>query len=481
MGQEHGGRDQGSSREDGGAHAHALPAGTQRVPAHRPRQGHELQLRRGEALRRGVLPALRRHQPRGREEGVHRQHHRERQVPRARAVEDHVLVRLLPEALRLRGAAHQQRQGLRVPHDRRADQGEQEAEEGAEAEPVARSPHRGVAEGVRPHAPRLLRGGRGHAQAEDGHHARQPEHVGHRGVPHHLQGAPARGRPVVRVPHVRLHALHHRLARGHHALVLHDGVREPPRELLLAAGRTKHLQAQRVGVRAPQHREQRALQAQAQAARHGQPRQRLGRSAPADDQRAQEARLHSRGHQRVLCRDGRVSLHRRVGPVRAPRAVRAPGAQPRQPAADGGHGPAEARHHQHGRQGAQGLHVPRLPRDFARARRLERARVRGAPDQRRVHRAQGLPRQGQQEVLRPHAGQDGAAAARRRGHLRPLRRRRQGPPDGRVLHGRLGAREGREEGLPALGVEPRARQEAAGGDGQPLREAVHCRTTWPGR
>ena len=82
---------------------HAVPAGAQRLPAHRPRQVHLPQLRPGcRARRRALPPALRRHQPDQGNRRVRRLDHGRRALARLRLGPAPVLrLRLLRAALRL--------------------------------------------------------------------------------------------------------------------------------------------------------------------------------------------------------------------------------------------------------------------------------------------------------------------------------------------------------------------------------------------
>ena len=101
-------------------------------------------------------------------------------------------------------------------------------------------------------------------------------------VPHPARGAPAHGRRLVRLPHLRLRPRAVRRDRGHHALHLHARVRGAPAALRLAhrepAGAVG---AAPVRVRAPQPHAHRALQARAAAPRQRGVRARLGRPAHA--------------------------------------------------------------------------------------------------------------------------------------------------------------------------------------------------------
>ncbi len=99
-------------------HRHALSAGAERLPPHRPRQVDLPELRHRRGVRRALPPALRRHQPDEGGAGVHRRHRGRRALARLRLGRAPLLrVGLLRAALRVGRRPHQGRQGLRGrPH-----------------------------------------------------------------------------------------------------------------------------------------------------------------------------------------------------------------------------------------------------------------------------------------------------------------------------------------------------------------------------
>ena len=119
-----------------GQDPHALSAGAQRLPAHRPRQEHLPELRPGARLRRALPHALRRHQPGQGRPGVRRRHprhralarlrlgarRREQPVPRERLLRGHVSLCRAPDpdGLRLRRRAERRRDARDARH---ADRG----------------------------------------------------------------------------------------------------------------------------------------------------------------------------------------------------------------------------------------------------------------------------------------------------------------------------------------------------------------------
>ena len=111
-----------------------VPARAQRLPSHRPRQGHPHRLRHRGAVRGPLQPPLRRHQPRKGRAGVRRRHPGGHPLARLRLGGPRVLrLRLLRADVRVGRAADPQGQGLRlrplrgpdprVPGHRRGRQG----------------------------------------------------------------------------------------------------------------------------------------------------------------------------------------------------------------------------------------------------------------------------------------------------------------------------------------------------------------------
>ena len=143
---------------------------------------------------------------------------------------------------------------------------------------------------------------------------RQPEHQHARSgdLPDPPHRASSHRRQVVRLPAVRLHALHLGRARAHHAFDLHARVPGPPSALRLgdrAAGRRRTAAAAAaaaVRIRAAQPHLHGDEQAQAARAGRRRPCRRLGRSAHADAGRAAPPRLHAGGDPPVR------RAHRRV-------------------------------------------------------------------------------------------------------------------------------------------------------------------------
>ena len=107
-------------------------------------------------------------------------------------------------------------------------------------------------------------------------------------------------RQVVHLSDLRFHPRPIRLDRADHPFDLHAGVREPPAALRLVHPRVGHLRPAADRVRPAQSDLHGDEQAAAAGAGQGGVRQRLGRSADADDLRAAPPRLHARGDPQLL-------------------------------------------------------------------------------------------------------------------------------------------------------------------------------------
>ena len=108
-------------------------------------------------------------------------------------------------------------------------------------------------------------------------------------------------RQVVHLPDVRLHPRPVRLDRADHALDLHAGVREPPAAVRLvhptswASTHPQQIEFARLNLTYTVMSKRRLLELVKDGLR-----QRLGRSADADDLRAAPPRLHARGDPQLL-------------------------------------------------------------------------------------------------------------------------------------------------------------------------------------
>ena len=230
--------------------------------------------------------------------------------------------------------------------------------------------------------------------------------------------APAHRRRVVHLPDVRLRPRPVGRDRGRHPLALHARVRGPPAALRLADREPARPVATAPDrVRPAQPDPHGALEALPAAARHRGPRPRLGRPAHADALRPAPARLPGRGDPRVRDDDrrGQGGQRHRDRPARARRA--------RRPQSDG----AAAVRASSTRSRSSSRTTPRgRPRRWRspttrRIRRPGRAKVRVRS--RAVDRARRLHGGPAAEVLPPRARPRGPAAL---GVLRHLPRRRQG-------------------------------------------------------
>ena len=142
-------------------------------------------------------------------------------------------------------------------------------------------------------------------------------HVGPRGVSRQVRGAPAQWRQVLRLSHLRLHALPGGQSGERHPLPVHSRIRDASgaqRSVLLAAGRSRLVQARDVGVCSMQHHLQRHVQAQAEQTGDGRARQRMGRSSSADARGPATPRVHAYRGEQVLRGSGRHPQRQRAAP-----------------------------------------------------------------------------------------------------------------------------------------------------------------------
>ena len=233
---------------------HALPAGAERLPAHRPRQVDLPQLRPRPAVRRQVQPPLRRHQP-----------HQGGAVEYVDSILDDVRwlgfdwedrralrLRLFRAALRVGRAAHQGGQGLRLRPDGRGDrQVPRHAERARQGQPLPQPHRRGEPRPVSAHEGRRVPRRLAHPAGPRSTWLAQlqPARPGH--VPHPARAAPPHRRQVVHLPDVRLGARPVGFHRAHHPFHLHAGVREPPAALRLVRPGARHLRPAADRVRPP--------------------------------------------------------------------------------------------------------------------------------------------------------------------------------------------------------------------------------------
>ena len=188
---------------------HALPAGAERLSAHRPRQGGLDRLRHRAGVRRPVQPALRRHQPGQGRAGVRRRHHRGRPLARRRLGRPAVLRLATTSSRCTSGPMELIRKGKAYVCDLTAD--EVSAHRGTLTQPGKDSPYRNrsveenldlfarMRAGEFPDGSRTLR-------AKIDMAAPEPEHARPGHVPHPARRAPPPGRQVVHLPDVRLGA-----------------------------------------------------------------------------------------------------------------------------------------------------------------------------------------------------------------------------------------------------------------------------------
>ncbi len=461
------------SRPEQRACRDALPAGAERLPPHRPRKIHLPEFRHRVRVRRHVQPEIRRHQPDERERRVRGIDQGGRAVARIRVGRGAaVRLGLFPAALRVRGPPDPARPRLRGQRELRRDStASRDADRAGHRQPVPEPVRRREPRSVRPHAGRRVRGWRTRAPRADRHGVAEHQHARPDPLSHPARASLPDGRRLVDLPDVRLRAPAVRRHRADHALALHARVRGSPAALRLA-----HRAPAGAGpaaadrVRPAQSHLHGDEQAQAARPRAGGARQRVGRSADADDCRDAPARLHAGGDPHVLRahRRRQAREHRRR---RAARARRPRGSQPDGAARHGRPRSAPRRHRElsggavrdvRGRQQSGGS----VGRD---ARRAVLARA--------LHRARRFPRGSAEEVLPARARARSAAARRVLRHLHAgdqgCRRRDRGTSlHVRSRHARRGrARRAEGEGDAPLGLgRARARR-----GGQALRSAVHDR------
>ena len=158
-----------------------------------------------------------------------------------------------------------------------------------QGEPLSQPLRRGEPRSLPAHEGRRVPRRLAHAARQDRHGVAQHQHARPGDVPHPARRAPSHRRQVVHLPDVRLGPRPVRLDREDHALDLHAGIREPPPALRLVRRGAGHLSPAADRVRPAEPDLHGDEQAQAARAGAGEARQRLGRSAHADDLRASAA------------------------------------------------------------------------------------------------------------------------------------------------------------------------------------------------
>ncbi|ABA50594.1 hypothetical protein BURPS1710b_1811 [Burkholderia pseudomallei 1710b] len=404
------------------ARRNALSARAERLSAHRSCEEHLPELQRRARLRRRVPPALRRYESGKGKRRVRELDRRRGALARLRLAEGRrrpsiLRERLLRQALRIRRAADPARLRVRRQPERRRNAHEPRlAHRAGHAVAVPRPLARRKPRAVSPDEGGRVRRRRARAAREDRHELAEHEHARPGDLPDPLRASLPDGRQVVRVPDVRLHALHLGCARRHHALAVHARIRGSPPALRLGAQPARR----RRRVRAAAAAANRILasephlcdheQAQIAAARDGRPRRRLGRSADADDRRRAPPRLHAGEHPAVLRADRRdegrfVDRHERVRRRAARRSRRQGAAHGRRARS------AQARHRQLPARPERGMHGARAPAPPG-------ARPAHVPDlARAVDRARGFQRASAEGLFPAIPGQQGAAALRLRDRM----------------------------------------------------------------
>ena len=261
-------------------------------------------------------------------------------MARLRADRGAVLGRLLPAHVRARRAARARGQGVRRRLHRRADQGAaRHAERARHSVAVPRSHTRREPRAAAPDEGRRVPGWCVRAAREDRSRVVEHEDARSAALSHPPRAPPPQRRRVEDLPDVRLRASTRGCDRGHHALDLHARVREQPRAVRLGPRQHRPVDPAPAPVRdgAPRPRLHRDVQAQAAHAGHRRARERLGRSAHADDRGHAPARLLAGGAARVLRHDRRregelVGRHRQARVLPARRSEQDRAARPRRAA-----------------------------------------------------------------------------------------------------------------------------------------------------
>ena len=376
-------------------------------------------------------------------------------------------VRLFRAPVRVRGRAHQERQGLRRQPDGRRDPAvPRDVDRTGHEQSVPRSVRRREPRSVRADARGRISGRRPRAARENRHGVAQFQHARSDALPDPPRDTSPDRRHLVHLSDVRLRASAVGRRRAHHALALHSRVRGSPASVRLAGGqlhgRRGSAAADRIRAAQPElHGDE---QAQAAAARPAEGRVRVGRSAHADDQRPAAPRVHPRIDSRLLFADRRREKRERDrhGPARArdPRGPERPRA-----ARHGRAAPVESRHHELSGGTDRGRRRHQQPRGRG------RGHAQGAVLARPLHRTRRFPRGSAEEILPPRARQGSAAAVR---VFHYVHRRREGR-----------SRRGRGTALHLRSAHPRRRfagrtpreGDAALGVGRRTRSARRCGST----
>ncbi len=402
-------------REARRAGGDALSARAERLPAHRPRQVDLPELRHRRGDRRDLQPPLRRHEPHQGGRRVRGRHPRGRRVARVQVGRAALRVRLLRAALPVRRRADPAGTGVRGQPERRRDSRlSGDAHRARPQQPVSRSADRGEPRPVCADAGRRVRGRDARAARQDRHGVAELQHARPDALPDPARVSSPDRRRVVHLPDVRLRAPAVGRDRAHHALALHARIRGSSPALRLARVQPQRRVRRRAAaadrVREAESQLHGDEQAEAPAARAARPRVGLGRSADADHQRPQAARVHAGIDPRFLHahRHRQERKRHRHGAARAlhPRGSQSPCA-----ARHGGVAPAQGGHHELPGGAGRGRRRHQQPRGSV-GRHAE-----GAVLARALHRAGRLQGRSAEEVLPAVARQGSAAALRLLHHV----------------------------------------------------------------
>ena len=328
------------------ARSHALSAGAERLPAHRPRQVDLPELRPRGEVRRQVQPPLRRHQPHHRGAGVRRFHPRRRPLARGRLGGPRVLrLRLLRPTLRVGREADPRGQGVRGrPAGRRRSRSTAATSRAGKPSPYRDRSVGGEPRPVPPHEGRRVPRRGAHPAGEDRHELTRTSTCATRSCTASCTRsttAPATSGASTRcttTPTAQSDSIE---GITHSICTLEFEIHRPLYDWYVDAIGIYHpqqIEFARLNLTYTVLSKRKLIQLVTEKHVSG-----LGRSADADDLRRPPPRLHARGDAEVLRADRRVEVQRRHRHVVARRR---PARRPEQdgPARDGRAAAAQGRH-----------------------------------------------------------------------------------------------------------------------------------------
>ena len=210
-----------------------IPAGAERLPAHRPRQVDCPEFRHRAGVRRQVPSALRRHQPDQGRAGIYRFHPGRRALARLRLGNRSLLrLGLFRAPVRLGGGPDQGRPRLCRRPVAGGNPRQPRHADGARQELAVPRPRGGrKPRPVPPHEGRRIPERHARAARQDRHGLRQHQPARPRALPHPACRASAHRHQMVDLSELRLRPRPVGRHRRHHAFDLHAGIRGPPAAL----------------------------------------------------------------------------------------------------------------------------------------------------------------------------------------------------------------------------------------------------------